>query len=120
MHIHRINERSIATNNNNNKLDVPKDSETNYKHRRTKLPLENNNENVENLKLKAFGKALNLSLVRNEGLFKKSGLKIWTVEPNATAQHGVEYVEIPHVSSFFFFVIFNRNETLENINHKDK
>lgn len=77
---------------------MPKDSATNYKHRRTKLQYDD--KNVENLKLQAFGKALDLSLVRNEGLFKKSGLKIWTVEPNATAQHGVEYVEIPHVSNY--------------------
>lgn len=98
VHIHRIKKRSISTSDYNKIQDVPKDSETNYKHRKTKLPLEENNSNIENLKLQAFGKKLNLSLVRNEGLFKKSGLKIWTVEPNATAQHGVEYVEIPHVS----------------------
>lgn len=81
---------------------MPKDGETNYKHRKTKFQYVdeefNNNNNLENLKLNAFGKALNLSLVKNDGLFKKGGLKIWTVEPNATAQHGVEYVEIPHVS----------------------
>ncbi|GLV36364.1 sol narae [Carabus blaptoides fortunei] len=47
------------------------------------------------LRLEAFGKPMNLSLVRTEGLIKKSGLKLWTVEPNATSQHGVEYVEIP-------------------------
>lgn len=41
---------------------------------------------------------MNLNLVRTEGLFSKGGLKIWTVEPNVTAQHGVEYVEIPQVS----------------------
>lgn len=48
-----------------------------------------------NLKLKAFGKPFSLSLVPTEGLFKKGKLKIWTIEPNATAQHGVEYVELP-------------------------
>ncbi|XP_063907937.1 A disintegrin and metalloproteinase with thrombospondin motifs like isoform X2 [Zophobas morio] len=47
------------------------------------------------LKLKVFGKDLNLTLVPNRDLFKKNKLKIWTVEPNATAQHGVEYVELP-------------------------
>ncbi|XP_068896316.1 A disintegrin and metalloproteinase with thrombospondin motifs like isoform X2 [Tenebrio molitor] len=47
------------------------------------------------LKLKAFGKYLNLTLVPNRGLYKKNKLKIWTVEPNATAQHGVEYIELP-------------------------
>ena len=49
------------------------------------------------LKLKVFGKDLNLTLVPNRDLFKKNKLKIWTVEPNATAQHGVEYVELPQV-----------------------
>lgn len=53
------------------------------------------------LKLKAFGKYLNLTLVPNRGLYKKNKLKIWTVEPNATAQHGVEYIELPEVSSDF-------------------
>ncbi|XP_017774534.1 PREDICTED: A disintegrin and metalloproteinase with thrombospondin motifs 1 isoform X2 [Nicrophorus vespilloides] len=48
-----------------------------------------------NVKLRAFGRPLNLSLVKTEGLFKKSGLKIWSVEPNATSQHGVEYIELP-------------------------
>ena len=51
------------------------------------------------LKLSAFGKPLHLNLSPNEGLLRKGGLKIWTVEPNATSQHGVEYVEIPEVSA---------------------
>lgn len=50
------------------------------------------------LRLNAFGRPLNLSLKKTEGLIKKTGLKVWTVEPNATAQHGVEYIEIPEVS----------------------
>lgn len=51
--------------------------------------------NNTQLTLKAFGMPFNLSLVPTSNLFKKGKLKIWTVEPNATAQHGVEYVEIP-------------------------
>lgn len=50
------------------------------------------------LKLKAFGRQLDLQLVRTDGLVRRGGLKLWTVEPNATAQHGVEYVEVPQVS----------------------
>lgn len=57
------------------------------------------NDDKTNLKLKAFGKHLNLTLTPNRGLFAKNRLKIWTVEPNATAQHGVEYVQLPEVSS---------------------
>lgn len=56
-------------------------------------------ESRTRLHLKAFGKPFNLSLVPTEGLFKKGKLKIWTIEPNATAQHGVEYVELPEVSN---------------------
>lgn len=47
------------------------------------------------LTLKVFGKPLTLSLAPTEGLIKKGKLKIWTIEPNATAQHGIEYVELP-------------------------
>ncbi|XP_050506301.1 uncharacterized protein LOC114333699 isoform X3 [Diabrotica virgifera virgifera] len=56
---------------------------------------ETTNDGTTNLKLKAFGKPFNLSLIPTRGLFKKGKLKLWTIEPNATAQHGVEYVEIP-------------------------
>lgn len=57
-----------------------------------------------NLRLKAFGMPFNLSLVPTEGLLKKGKLKIWTIEPNATAQHGVEYVELPEVCAFLLIV----------------
>ncbi|XP_065167570.1 A disintegrin and metalloproteinase with thrombospondin motifs like isoform X3 [Atheta coriaria] len=63
----------------------------------SKVPY-NEKPRTANIKLKAFGRPLNLSLVKNEDLFKKTGLKIWTVEPNATSQHGVEYVEMPQHS----------------------
>ncbi|XP_050296767.1 A disintegrin and metalloproteinase with thrombospondin motifs 1 isoform X2 [Anthonomus grandis grandis] len=48
---------------------------------------------LKNLKLEAFGQPFNLTLLPNDGLFKKSKLKVFTIEPNATAQHGVEYIE---------------------------
>lgn len=48
-----------------------------------------------------FGTPFSLKLVPTEGLFKKGKLKIWAIEPNATAQHGVEYTELPEVSSLF-------------------
>lgn len=76
---------------------------------RTKIGKENLNlqsgsvqssEDRTTLKLSAFGRQLHLNLVPNEGLFSKGGLKIWTVEPNATSQHGVEYVEHPEVSTY--------------------
>lgn len=54
----------------------------------------------KHLKLTAFGKPFSLKLVPTEGLFKKGKLKIWTIEPNATAQHGIEYVELPDEVSF--------------------
>lgn len=60
--------------------------------------------NKNNLRLKAFGKPFDLSLVPTEGLLKKGKLKIWTIEPNATAQHGVEYVELPEVCTFLLIV----------------
>lgn len=62
---------------------------------KNKDPLDNLTTNV---KLKAFGKPFNLTLVPTRGLFKKGKLKLWTIEPNATAQHGVEYVEIPETN----------------------
>ncbi|GJQ78643.1 hypothetical protein Trydic_g11746 [Trypoxylus dichotomus] len=58
------------------------------------------------LKLSAFGRQLHLNLVPNQGLFKKGGLKIWTVEPNATSQHGVEYIEHPAEVSTLFHLYF--------------
>ncbi|KYB26314.1 A disintegrin and metalloproteinase with thrombospondin motifs 16-like Protein [Tribolium castaneum] len=84
VHIHHNVRRSISR-------DIPSDTENSidtdekpkYEDRKTEL------------KLKVFGKHLNLTLIPNRGLYKKNKLKIWTVEPNATAQHGVEYVELP-------------------------
>uniref|UniRef100_A0AAR5QFH0 Peptidase M12B domain-containing protein n=2 Tax=Dendroctonus ponderosae TaxID=77166 RepID=A0AAR5QFH0_DENPD len=53
---------------------------------------------AKNLRLQAFGQPFNLSLLPTEGLFQKGKLKVFTVEPNATAQHGVEYVEHPEAN----------------------
>ncbi|CAH1958565.1 unnamed protein product [Acanthoscelides obtectus] len=70
-------------------------------------PITKSKENLEDgnplpkkaqLRLKAFGVPYNLRLAPNQGLFKKGKLKIWTIEPNATAQHGVEYVELPETN----------------------
>ncbi|XP_069676454.1 A disintegrin and metalloproteinase with thrombospondin motifs like isoform X2 [Periplaneta americana] len=47
------------------------------------------------LKLTAFGRDVHLTLQRTEGLFKGGALKMWSVEPNATQPHQVEYTELP-------------------------
>lgn len=92
VHIHHQIRRSISS-------DVPPDSENSID------TDENPKENTKTeLKLKVFGKHLNLTLIPNRGLYKKNKLKIWSVEPNATAQHGVEYIELPEVSNFFAFI----------------
>lgn len=98
--IHHVKRRSIETNHPSNKLENSSlEGETNSKYTKTKEQSKTTETTFKdesaNLRLKVFGKPLNLSLKRNDGLLKKSGLKLWTVEPNATAQHGVEYVEIP-------------------------
>lgn len=90
VHIHSHVRRRSTENNPNLVNSI---HETNSKYTKTK----GNNE-FTNLKLKAFGEHLDLNLRKNSGLFKKTGLKIWTVESNDTAQHGVEYVEIPEVT----------------------
>lgn len=58
----------------------------------------------KHLTLKVFGKPFTLSLAPTEGLLKKGKLKIWTIEPNATAQHGIEYVEIPDEVRILIFI----------------
>ncbi|KAK9892087.1 hypothetical protein WA026_018288 [Henosepilachna vigintioctopunctata] len=60
-----------------------------------KIKSNDTNDIMKQLHLKAFGRPISLSLLPTSGLYKKGKLKIWTVEPNATAQHGVEYVELP-------------------------
>lgn len=98
VHINHVRKRSIDTNQQNSLHNTVQD---NVKRGNAKEPHAKNSakftDNKTILRLHAFGKPLNLNLVRTQGLFKKGGLKIWTVEPNATSQHGVEYVEIPQV-----------------------
>ncbi|KAJ8923960.1 hypothetical protein NQ315_006736 [Exocentrus adspersus] len=87
--IQHVRKRSIA----DIKENVIEDTEL----RKTKEPYDNRilDSSKNNLRLKAFGTPFNLSLVPTEGLLKKGKLKIWTIEPNATSQHGVDYVELP-------------------------
>ncbi|KAF5308591.1 hypothetical protein FQR65_LT06139, partial [Abscondita terminalis] len=99
VHLHHIVERSIEKNPSNN-LENSIKEENNPKFTRTKDQGKTTEklkfqDKAANIRLTAFGKNLNLSLTKNSGLLKTSGLKLWTVEPNATAQHGIEYVEIP-------------------------
>lgn len=110
--------RSIATNggfDNHWSIGNPSNGKHQEKHTLSakasvsKVPY-NEKPRTANIKLQAFGRPLNLSLVKNEDLFKKTGLKIWTVEPNATSQHGVEYVEMPqHVSKNYFYLYTKKN-----------
>ncbi|XP_049826682.1 A disintegrin and metalloproteinase with thrombospondin motifs 16 isoform X2 [Aethina tumida] len=89
--IQHVRKRSLPYNETENLIDtddVIKDKKLLKKQPNTKT----------HLKLEAFGKPFNLSLVPTEGLYKKGKLKIWTIEPNATAQHGVEYIELPETN----------------------
>uniref|UniRef100_A0A1Y1MQZ3 Peptidase M12B domain-containing protein n=5 Tax=Photinus pyralis TaxID=7054 RepID=A0A1Y1MQZ3_PHOPY len=98
IHLHHIGERSIENNPSINTLENSIQGETNSKFTKTKDQekfFEKFPHKEANIRLKAFGKHLNLSLTKNSGLLKTGGLKLWSVEPNATAQHGIEYVEIP-------------------------
>lgn len=99
MHVHHVRRRSISPTQQNSIHNTVQD---NVKKGQSKEPHAKNSaqftDNKTVLRLHAFGKPLNLNLVRTEGLFSNGGLKIWTVEPNATSQHGLEYVEIPQVS----------------------
>lgn len=73
-------------------------------HLETVIPLNNGVRILEeNIQLEAFGQKFNLTLKPTDGLIKKGGLKIFTVEPNVTSQHGVDYVEIQQVSVFLIF-----------------
>jgi hypothetical protein len=52
---------------------------------------------LQSLKLKAFGRYVQLNLQRTEGLFAGGNLKMWTAEPNSTHPQQVEYRELPQV-----------------------
>lgn len=83
--MHQIEKRSLP----DDKENFIEDPVTDKKQEQHKNPKK------KHVTLKVFGKPFTLSLTPTEGLLKKGKLKIWTIEPNATAQHGIEYVEIP-------------------------
>lgn len=47
------------------------------------------------MKLQAFGRDLELTLRKSDGLFKDK-LRMWAAEPNSTGS--INYTELPHVS----------------------
>ncbi|KAI5638410.1 metallo-peptidase family m12B reprolysin-like domain-containing protein [Phthorimaea operculella] len=51
-------------------------------------------EDVHRIELEAFGKPLQLNLRKQEGLFKKEGLKMWRALRNESQPHGVDYEEL--------------------------
>ncbi|XP_063833736.1 A disintegrin and metalloproteinase with thrombospondin motifs like isoform X2 [Ostrinia nubilalis] len=56
--------------------------------------VEDQDDDVHKIEMEAFGKKLNLVLKKQEGLFKKEGLKMWKVLTNETQPHGVDYEEM--------------------------
>ncbi|XP_044745503.1 A disintegrin and metalloproteinase with thrombospondin motifs 16 isoform X2 [Coccinella septempunctata] len=91
--IDHVNKRSILKSKNftQNVINVDEKFKPNYTTPQTI-------DATRQLRLQAFGRPFNLSLIPTSGLFKKGKLKIWTVEPNATSQHGVEYIELPETN----------------------
>lgn len=59
-------------------------------------------DGVHRIRFEAFGEPVELKLRKTEGLFKKEGLKMWTVVSNETQPHGVEFVETEMVSFIDF------------------
>ncbi|XP_041980947.1 A disintegrin and metalloproteinase with thrombospondin motifs 1 isoform X5 [Aricia agestis] len=59
----------------------------------TEHAVENQDPDVHRLQFEAFGKKLNLTLRRQEGLVKKDGLRMWRVLTNESQPHGVDYEE---------------------------
>ncbi|KAJ2941326.1 hypothetical protein O0L34_g3526 [Tuta absoluta] len=55
-------------------------------------------EDVHRIELEAFGRPLKLNLKKQEGLFKKEGLKMWRALKNESQPHGVDYEELQTVS----------------------
>ncbi|KAL1501524.1 hypothetical protein ABEB36_006829 [Hypothenemus hampei] len=92
---HHVRKRSVSseTDLTLNSLDSDVKSDVVKQMKKSVEPGKSQDTGRQNFRLKAFGRPFNLSLVPTEGLFKKGKLKVFTVEPNATAQHGVEYVE---------------------------
>lgn len=60
--------------------------------------IEDQDENVHKIDMEAFGKKLSLVLKKQEGLFKKEGLKMWRTMTNESQPHGVDYEEMTAVS----------------------
>lgn len=63
-------------------------------------------DGVHKIKFEAFGKPVELKLKKTEGLFKKTGLQMWTVVGNETEPHGVELIENKEVSLYIFFIFY--------------
>nr|XP_022907296.1 A disintegrin and metalloproteinase with thrombospondin motifs 16 isoform X3 [Onthophagus taurus] len=94
-HLKQRNKRSLGSSQINSlENDEEKSNKSDSKKSKEKILSDDIDDDRTSLKLRAFGKDVHLNLVPNNGLFKK-GLKLWTVEPNTTSQHGVEYVELP-------------------------
>lgn len=93
--IHQVNKRSLPDDRENliEESTIEKNEDSS----------DQKSTDQKHIKLKAFGKPYTLNLQPTEGLLKKGKLKIWTIEPNATAQHGIEYVEHPDEVSRLFF-----------------
>ncbi|XP_026332792.1 A disintegrin and metalloproteinase with thrombospondin motifs 1 isoform X2 [Hyposmocoma kahamanoa] len=51
-------------------------------------------DDVHRIDLEAFGKQMQLNLKKQEGLFKKEGLKMWRTMTNDSQPHGVDYEEM--------------------------
>ncbi|XP_037296718.1 A disintegrin and metalloproteinase with thrombospondin motifs 16 isoform X3 [Manduca sexta] len=56
--------------------------------------VEDQDLDVHKIDLEAFGRQLKLVLKRQEGLFKKDGLKVWRALKNESQPHGVDYEEM--------------------------
>ncbi|XP_066260755.1 A disintegrin and metalloproteinase with thrombospondin motifs like isoform X2 [Euwallacea similis] len=101
--VHHVRRRSVGASSNVNSLTADKESSGKrsnpWKFDSNVTHDERGVEATTKVRLRAFGQPFNLSLVPTEGLFKKGKLKVFTVEPNATAQHGVEYVEHPETNN---------------------
>ncbi|CAH1121894.1 unnamed protein product [Ceutorhynchus assimilis] len=96
--IHHVQKRSIASPASKGGNTLNHGPIEKHPYSKSKAWTLNANEGIRNLRLQAFGEPFHLSLAPTEGLFNKGKLKVFTVEPNATAQHGVEYVEDPETN----------------------
>lgn len=110
--VHHVQRRSVDASRARNSLDAD-DSGSDGSNRTRSKKFFGKGESwkgggrTANLKLHAFGRPLDLNLVRNDGLINKGGLKLWTVHPNNTSEYGVEYVEVPEVRLCLFTINSN-------------